>query len=183
MGGMELRNPLIALLAMRESVRRTPKRILEKALEQDESMYLTDKQTYERRNTSSGLGKYNADFQGRVKGVGNEFMPREEYFKYREECSSHLAAAYDQLLLVPEEKPIDSTPQIERLLSTLPTDTGKESGIHWNFSVMDAYWKTVVAIFGPEVVDKYGSLQMVDPGQVPLGIVSVMKAGKMRWKG
>ena len=183
MGGVELRNPVVPLLAMRESVRRSPERILEKALEQDEAKYLIDKENYERRNTGSGLGRYNIEVQAKIRDIGDEFMSRDEYFKYREERSHNLAAAYDQLLSVPAEKPIDSTSEIESLLHTLKSVRNRKASIQKNFNSMDSYWKWIVAVFGPEIVEKYGSLQMVDPGQVPLGVVSVMKAGKIRWKG
>ena len=103
--------------------------------------------------------------------------------KDREERSTYQAEANDQLLRVPEEKPVESTPEIEAVLNTLKSVRTRKGTIQKNFNSMDPYWKWVVAVYGPEIMKKFGSLQMVDPAQVPLGVVGVMKAGKIRWKG
>ena len=187
MGGMELRNPLVPLFGMRASIRRSPERILQKALEKDEAAYLVDKERYERTNVGQGLGKYNAELKVKMMNSGdaNEFMSREEYLKFREERSTHLLQAYDTLLSVPEEKPLDSTAGITAMVDTLPSvgRRGKRKAIQKNFDSMDPYWQWIVAVHGPEVVKRFGGLQMIDQGQAPLGIVSVLKAGKIRWKG
>jgi hypothetical protein len=48
---------------------------------------------------------------------------------------------------------------------------------------MNAYWKSVVWVHGKDIVERYGKLRMVEPAQVPLGVVSVMKSSKVRWQG
>jgi hypothetical protein len=190
MGGMEVRNPLVPLFAMRASIRRSPERILQKALEEDEAAYLVAKEHYERSNIGSGLGKYNAELKAKMteSGVGDAFMSRDEYLKFREERSVNLRAAYDTLLSVPEEKPLEATADITGMLDTLPSASGgrgraRGRSVEKNFGLMDPYWQWIVAVHGPEIVKKFGGLQMVDQGQVPLGVVSVMKAGKIRWRG
>jgi hypothetical protein len=189
MGGMELRNPLVPLFGMRDSIRRSPEHILQKALEADEAAYLVDKERYERTNSGAGLGKYNAELKVKMMNSGDvdQFMSRDEYLKFREECSFSLRNAYDTLLCIPDEKPVESTTAILGLLDTLPKSAGRNRGrgtaIQKNFNNMDPYWQWIVAVHGPEVVKMFGGLQMVDQEQVPLGVVSVMKAGKIRWRG
>lgn len=48
---------------------------------------------------------------------------------------------------------------------------------------MRAYWKCILAIHGPEIVERYGSVSMVDEGLVPVGVMGMMKQGKVRWRG
>ena len=183
MGGMELENPLVPLFGMRASMRRSPERILRKALESDEAAYLVAKDRYERTNTGSGLGKHNSELRVKMLNSrdGNDFMSQEEYLKYREQRSPNLRSAYDTLLEVPAEEPMESTAGITSMLETAPA--GRKGSIKRDFISMMPYWQWIVAVHGPEVVKKFGGLQMVNAEQVPLGVVSVMKAGKIRWRG
>ncbi len=188
MGGMELRNPLVPLFGMRASIRRSPERLLQKALEADEAAYQVAKELYERTHSGAGLGKYNAELKVKMMNSGDadEFMSREEYLKFREERSPNLRNAYEILLAIPDEKPLESTGSILSMLETLPNHAGQRGrggAIQKNFNNMDPYWQWIVAVHGPEIVKKFGGLQMVNQGQVPLGVVSVMKAGKIKWKG
>ena len=184
MGGLELRNPLVSLFCMRESMRRSPERILEKALESDEAAYLAAKEHYEQVNTGRGLGatgSQSAELQAKIGDVSN-FISKEEYLKYREERSPALAAAYNQLLSVPDEKPVAHTTEVGALLQTVTVRT-KSKKISKNWSGMDAYWRWVVAVYGPEVKERFGGLQMTDAAKVPLGVVGVMKQRKTKWRG
>ncbi|RMZ76429.1 hypothetical protein DV737_g4829, partial [Chaetothyriales sp. CBS 132003] len=187
LGGLELRNPVIPLLAMSESMHHSPVRILEKALEEDEARYLVDKENYEKKNTGSGLGTFNLS---KKRAVGNiddqQFMPKDEYLRYREERSPALARAYGQLLTIPKQQSVDLSPEVEALFNTVKTSRKRRNGgrgAHKDFDAADPYWRWIVAVYGPEIVERYGSLQMVDPGRVPLGVVGVMRAGKIRWRG
>ena len=188
MGGMELRNPLVSLFSMRASMRRSPERILQKALQEDEAAYLVAKEHYERTASDAGLGKFNAELKVKMlnSGDADRFMSQEEYLKFREERSPNLRNAYDILLSVPEELPLESTGEIQGMLDSLPMTVGRSGrggAIHKNFLSMDPYWQWIVAVHGPEVVKRFGALQMIEASQVPLGVVSVMRTGKIRWRG
>lgn len=190
-GGMELKNPVISLFNMREDIRRRPERILERALEKDENAYLEAKKRYETKNTGYGLGKAaNIELKARMQMNGDEaFMSKEEFLRYREERSERLLDAYKELLQVPKEVALSVTPELQKLVGTLRNKTGLDlpSGraqpIQVNWRRMEPYWQWIVAVHGREVVERYGSLALADPVQIPLGVVSVMKAGKVRWQG
>lgn len=173
---------------MRASMRRSPERILQRALERDEAAYLTAKERYEKINLGAGLGKFNAELKVKMMNSGDadKFMSQEEYLKFREERSPNLRNAYDTLLSIPLEKALESTDDIVAMLDSLPKSTGaRRSGgvIQSNFTAMDPYWQWIVTVQGPEILKKFGSLQMIDSATVPLGVVNVMKAAKIRWKG
>lgn len=177
MGGMDLRNPLVPLYCMRDNLRGSPQKILQKHLDDDEAEYLIAKDRFDRR----------AHSKKNHRSFGDEFMSSEEFLRYREERSPFLGAAYDKLLQIPEEFAAFETNQITAFLDKLPPASrgsrSSTSGITKPFYRMKPYWKWILAVYGSQIMDKYGSLQIVDAAQVPLGVVSVMKAGKIRWQG
>lgn len=198
MGGLELRNPLIPLFSMRDSIRRSPEKMLERALDKDEEEYHIAKERFVKNDTGAGLGRHsNFELQRKIRaqqGENDKFMPMEEFLRYREEKSRNLAAVYAELLAIPQEKEIDRTPQIASWLEALPVETmadkrnGRGSkrlglGIYRKWSSMQPYWKWILAVHGAEVVQKYGSVRLVDEAKVPVGVVSVMKEGRVRWRG
>lgn len=178
MGGMDLRNPLVPLYCMRDNLRGSPQKILSKYLDCDEAEYVVAKDRFERRRHSTKNNRHN---------FGDEFMSTEEFLRYREERSAFLGAAYDRLLEIPEEFAAFETNEITAFLDKLPPRSrgsrSSTSGICKPFHSMKPYWKWILAVYGSQIMEKYGSLQIVDAAQVPLGVVSVMKAGKIRWQG
>jgi hypothetical protein len=212
MGGLELRNPLIPLFGMRDSLRRSPQRMLERALDRDEETYNVARENFLKKDAGAGLGRYsNFDLAREINTQGESFMPLEEYLRYREEKSVELLTVYNALLQVPDEKVVAKTSQIaswlEKLEGVVGTGRGRgmkrkfgqrggysanvlraggadaQSGISKNWEAMQPYWKWVLAVHGGEVVKKYGSVRMVEEGKVPVGVVSVMKQGRVRWRG
>lgn len=125
MGGLELRNPLIPLFGVRESPRTSPHRMLERALDKDEENYRIAKEKFQKDGTGAGLGRYsNFELRGSMKAQQGEngsddFMPMDEFLRYREEKSVNLAWPYSALLEIPEEKEPDKTPQITSWLEGL----------------------------------------------------------------
>lgn len=216
MGGLELKNPLLPLCGMRDSLKKIPDRMLERALDKDEEAYHIAKEQFEKKDTGAGLGRHsNFDLMRNIKAQDETFMPMDEYLRYREEKSSHLATVYEALLEVPREREIDKTPQIASWLEGLadkPKDERKGTkrkvshlsqpanlsfprpapgvsttrlgpGIRKQWNSMQPYWKWILAIHGAEVVQKYGSVRIVDEARVPVGVVGVMKQGRVKWRG
>ena len=188
-GGMELRNPIVPLLNMRESLTESPDDILKTALTNDKKAYEEAKLQYKLHATGYGMvDRYGSresaeDLKQRLKMTGDEpFMSLEEYLKYREYCSLNLGHAYEKLLKVPQEVGVDEMPDYKPLLATVPHEERRGS-IKRQFQTMDPYWKWIVAVYGKEIMDAYGGLQMLDPAQVPLGVVSIMKSSKVQWQG
>ncbi|KAL2410880.1 hypothetical protein ABEF91_000544 [Exophiala dermatitidis] len=184
LGGLELRNPLVALHSMRETMRRLPEEILKRGLEADENAYIAAKLKFEQ----DGRRGY-ADHRGSSVpiDVGDEFMSKEEYLRYREEHSIHLGTAYQKLLKIPQQYHVRQTQQLNSWLQDLDDiDTDSSASpptICKPWTSMDPYWKWILAVYGPQILKKYGSVQIVNAAQVPMGMISMMKANKVRWQG
>ncbi|KAK5038140.1 hypothetical protein LTS07_001609 [Exophiala sideris] len=184
MGGLELRNPVVSLYGVRESMRKSALDILATDLAADEVLYLSKKAAFERK---SSIELRTARKTAGIGNIGDEFMSKQEYMRYREARSAYLGRAYDLLLITPEEFEIKTTNEITSWLDTLPSrareSRSSSSGIHQSFKSMKPYWRWILAVYGGQIVKKYGSVQMVDASQVPLGVISVMKSSKIRWQG
>lgn len=184
MGGLEVRNPMIPLYCMRETMRKTPPKILKKSDESEESLYAAAKARFELK-TSVELRQ--SQVRSGVSDLGERFMSIEEFLRYREERATALGGAYKQLLSIPLEYHVRETNDITSWLEKLPPaargSKPAAAGIGKKFRLMKPYWKWILAVYGGQVVEKYGNLQIVDAAQVPLGVVSVMKAIKVKWQG
>jgi hypothetical protein len=94
---------------------------------------------------------------------------------------------YKELLKKPVQESIDVNLQVRNALDQL---RGRPNlrGITYHWASMDSYWKWVAQVnvrsgdvmllvlmapqmYGPETVDKFGSLSIVDPGLLPIGTV------------
>ncbi|KAL6251724.1 hypothetical protein RBB50_001934 [Rhinocladiella similis] len=185
MGGLELRNPMVQLYCMRQTLRRTPEKILATSLEEEELSYETTKAQFEQK-TSKELRKACVAAGLNPDTLDEEFMSKTEFLKYREESSKYLGDAYKTLLSSPGEFEVEGTAEMMSWLRDLPVSSRSSkatSGITKYFGTMTPYWKWMLAVYGAEIVKKYGSLQIVDEKQVPLGVVSLMQSGRVRWQG
>jgi hypothetical protein len=46
---------------------------------------------------------------------------------------------------------------------------------------MDPYWKFVTQLYGPDVIERFGNLDIVDAGLLPIGMVSLFKGKRTQW--
>ncbi|KAJ9601944.1 hypothetical protein H2200_013503 [Cladophialophora chaetospira] len=180
LGGMELRNPLVALYCMRETMRQSPQRILAKCLDAEEKSYISAKVDFDSHIRNYGRPR---KLTSSSPGFGEQFMPKDEYMQYREERSVNLYNAYVRLLDVPTEFEVIQTKEITAWLDKLPNSRSRSAGILKSFNSIQPYWKWMLAVYGAQIVEKYGSVQIVDAAQVPLGVITLLKAGKVRWQG
>jgi hypothetical protein len=184
MGGLELRNPMVLLYCMRETMRQSPTKTLLDCLDAEERSYFNAKVQFDsdikrfgRRQLSDRKSLHSSD------DFGEQFMSKKEYLQYREERSVNLYNSYIRLLEIPTAFEVHETKEISAWLDKLPSTRSKSGGILKSFASMQTYWKWMLAVYGAQIVEKYGGVQMVDAAQVPLGVVSLLKAGKVRWQG
>lgn len=180
LGGLELRNPFIPFLSMRENVHTSPERILRDALAQEERSYLAAKKQFEK----NGPLIRDKDIAYRIDSR-DTFMSLEEYMYRAESRSSNFNSAYTSLLQQPQEISVSRTPAVGSAQAKLPTlrPPHRTPAISNRWRDMTPYWKWVVELYHWGMLERFGGLAAVESDAVPLGVVRVFKEGKMRWHG
>lgn len=173
LGGLELLNPFVRLLAMRENIKQTPQKRLHRATVDDETTYQATKEKFEKsENTYLSSGN------------PIQSMTLEEFTKYPETYSVSLCKAYKDLKNVPEEKSISPTGSFTKNQSGLQSRKSKKSGsISSDWNQMTPYWRWVAELYHDEMVRTYGSLAAVNREFMPLGVVKTLREGRFRWQG
>ncbi|CAG8957775.1 hypothetical protein HYFRA_00000113 [Hymenoscyphus fraxineus] len=100
-GGLELRNPIADLLAIRRHITKDPSETVQKALDEEQVAYSKARSKYE--NETSLRTRRAFDSAPTV-----EFMSFEEFTKYREQTSDALGDAYRDLTVVHSVKSVGS---------------------------------------------------------------------------
>ncbi|KAI9923847.1 hypothetical protein ASPWEDRAFT_40354 [Aspergillus wentii DTO 134E9] len=174
LGGLQLINPYISLLSMRENIKQTPKRILQKAAIQDEIKYHAAKENFEKYGASqpSAIDDSDDDL--------SEFMSLEEFTRYSESTSAALLDAYTDLIKIPDETIIDQTAAFRG--NQLVMDDKAVKLISSDWCDMSPYWKWTAELYHDEMVKRYGGLAAVNREFMPLGVVKTLKEGKFRWQ-
>lgn len=180
LGGLELLNPFVKLLSMRENIKQTPWRRLQKAMIADELKYFEAKAKFEKEGSKPGTI---------LRGSNDQPLPfpsLEEYNQYQEIFSVSYCQAYHDLISVPEEKIIPVTGNLQKNLTGLRGPNGKirrQAAIGGTGSSMSPYWLWVAELYHDEMVRTYGSLAAVNREFMPLGVVKTLKEGRIRWQG
>jgi len=183
LGGLDVKSPFIRLLQLRESVVSDPEALLTEFEEAEKEDYNSRRKRYFARRPW-GYPKRENEYRPEDP---TKYMPFEEYSKFREDINyrytNQLLHVYEKLLLQPEEQPleIDFNFDLNEALHRVPTAQGQPATITaWR--AMDPYWKWVTMLYGPEMVQKFGGFQIVDPSLLPMGMVSVFKSGRVSWQ-
>jgi hypothetical protein len=178
---LDLKSPFVGLLQIHESVKEDPYDFVEKYEEQEREDYANAKRTFERSDPR--VRHPNNTF---VPQDPNTFLPFAEYVRYRENYrtigKADLVRVYHDLLKRPVEESIDLSIQVKQALDQLQGHNNLR-GIFSDWARMDAYWKWVAQMYGPEMVQRFGGLNVVDLGLLPIGMVSMLRNKRMSWKG
>lgn len=182
LGGLELSSPFINLVGLRDSIIASPDSLLDDFFTTEVDKY----NTLKRRYAMKPKERLVATNRFRPDDI-DTFMSFEEYTRHRELLNyglgPQLVNVYDQLLRHPSQQDIgyDSTGPISVGLAQLKNQNGL-SGIKSDWSAMSPYWKWVAQLYGPEIVDRFGGFNVVDPGLLPIGLISQFRSGRVSWR-
>jgi hypothetical protein len=56
-------------------------------------------------------------------------------------------------------------------------------GISFHWSNMNAYWKWTAQLYGPEMIERFGGLSVMEAGLLPIGMVGLFRDQKVKWQG
>lgn len=173
LGGLELQNPFIPLLQVRNSVFADPSSILNSFLQSEKEAYRKAKDKFEK-----GLLNKNWNMHSNSFPIDDQtFFSYEEFSEYREDfyCGyeGDLLSCFNDFLKQPQAETVDFENEQWDELSTV---MGLASG------EIDDYLKWVAQLYGKEMREKFGGLQIVEKGLLPMGMVGLFRSGRVRWQ-
>lgn len=93
-----------------------------------------------------------------------------EYEEVRETWLPTWRTCYERMLLVPAAAEMELTPEVEAFFE----------GGGGNWYGLDWYGKWIAALYGDEVVKRFGKLEVVDPTLIPVGMVQLFRKSRMK---
>lgn len=184
LGGLDLKSPFVGLLQIRESVKENPYDLLDEFEENEREDYATAQLKFDKGDIN--IQRYSTEDPHWSPEDSDTFFTFEEFTRFREEFVSigkaKLLTTYSELLRQPNEEPISPSPQISQALSQLSGQNNLR-GILISWDAMDAYWKWIAQMYGPEMTQKFGGLNVVDFGLLPIGMVSMFRQRRTKWQG
>ncbi|KAI1738815.1 hypothetical protein F4680DRAFT_159743 [Xylaria scruposa] len=183
LGGLDLRSPFVSILPIREAVVSDPGEMLDAFLEAERDDYANGKRTFERDIWR------NASWEPEEPQDRDNFMAFDEYARYREDLnykfSNNLARVFERLLEVPagSEGISVASASVRGGIEALANLSNGLKDITGNWNAMDSYWCWVAQLYGPEAIRRFGGLNIVEPGLLPMGMVSIFRDKRVKWQG
>jgi hypothetical protein len=169
----------VGLLQIRDSVKEDPYNFVEEYEEREREDYEKAKRTFERGEIFHG-SDLDKSF---VAQDADTFFSFEEFVRHREIYgtfgNANLTAVYHDLLRRPGEEFIDLSVQVKQALDQLKGQSNLR-GIHSDWLQMDAYWRWIAQMYGPDMTRRFGGLNVVDLGLLPIGMVSMLRQKRMQ---
>ncbi|KAL8783648.1 MAG: hypothetical protein Q9195_009322 [Heterodermia aff. obscurata] len=188
LGGLEVRNPFIGLLQIRDAVQESPSELLNKFEEAEKEAYKAARIRFQDwrdgKIQTMHSGIQDPDFRPQDQ---HTFFSFEEYINHREELHygfpNELVKVFGLLLEKPKEEGIESISRgsVLAALAALGKRTGLR-GILSNWHSMEPYWKWVAQLYGPEMIEIFDGFGIVDPSLLPMGMVSEFRSGRVDWQ-
>ena len=185
LGGLEVRNPFVPLLQIRDTVQSDPSVLLTKFLMAEREAYRSEKKRFESDDQAQKTRRRKD--RNFVPDRPDQFFSLEEYTRHREclnyDFKNQLVDVFSKLLERPKEDPMgtDRGGRMEQALRALleshPSSEGIK-GVTWS---MEPYWKWVAEMYGPEICARFGSLGLVEEGWLPMGVVGEGLKGSIKW--
>jgi hypothetical protein len=165
LGGLELHNPFINLYAVRKTISKNPEKLIEKALKEEEDMYKRMKIRLKRPPTFNQQHMPFKPPPGRT-----DWFTLDEFRKYREENGTFFGRLYTKLL-TPRNGDVGSIgPALSCALDALP-DLDDCGILPYD---MDTYHRSLVQLYGMDMLDKFGGLIIAEECYLPLAMVKLV---------
>jgi hypothetical protein len=169
LGGLELINPFIGLIQLRDAVYDVPDSALSFVTSAEKDAYYKAKAVFESGRIDR---RYNAA-PNFVPKDHDKFISLEEYTKYREEFSSsyhgNICSVFEELLRQPAKQGVQPHASDTSLFSS--------------HGMGDDYWQWVALLYKDGMVERFGSLNIVDRALLPTSMISLYRSGRVKWQG
>ena len=183
LGGLDVQSPFIGLLQIRDTIIERPDKLLDEFEEAEVEDYKAGKKAFEEKGWNVVKEKeQDPDFGPED---AQKFFSFKEYTRHREALGygyeNELFHVYEKLLEKPKETSVHFDENVARALRAMDGQSGLR-GILNNWDSMEPYWKWVAQLYGPEMIEKFGGFNIVDPGLLPMGMVSLFRSGRVQWQ-
>ncbi|CAG9991148.1 unnamed protein product [Clonostachys byssicola] len=174
MGGLGLLNPLINLYIIRNDNAKDPEIFMDEFFEVERTAYQQAKKRYEAREfekkgrpIAEELGGDWEDFRGKP------FMSFEEYLQDPDLTSSTQGDCYRRLLTIPEPRGVEISGQdkLNEFEKISPDDRDWTDYETW-----------VVELYAREIIDRFGTLVIIEKGLLPTSLVTMLRNNRFKWK-
>jgi hypothetical protein len=170
LGGLELQNPFIGLVQVRDAVFERPTSVLDDFLDAEIEAYRKAKLAWERGQVNRHSSAFDKFDMGSWADDGSKFMTFEEFTRCREEFAydyeGNLLSVFDDLLEQPGPEEVNFTVTDELDLGDM--DNG--------------YMRWVAQLYGQDMIERFGGLNIVEKGLLPMGMVTLFRSGRVKWQ-
>ncbi|KAK6595862.1 hypothetical protein H4I96_10181 [Botrytis cinerea] len=165
MGGLDLKSPFVPLYLIRDQVEENPDKIMDKFFTDERHSYERAKKEFDDGDAWSSRPKHDKELD--LEG----FPSFEEYTQYRERTSRTLYSAYGQLRGEPRECAVDI--MVGRVMQ----------GGKWETRGMSNYQKWILQLYGADMEERFGGINVVEKGLLPTGMVGMFRESRFKWQG
>ncbi|KAI9147460.1 hypothetical protein HJFPF1_12481 [Paramyrothecium foliicola] len=190
-GGLDLQSPFISLLQIRDEVLESPAELVDKFKTAERNAYDAAHAAFV--NGHIKQQRYALDDPKWAPASAHDrevFMSFDEYVRYREYfrfdhhgSGQHLSDVFSQLMKRPGESSLDADSTGVSIALTQLRSQPNLRGITSEWARMEPYWRWVAMMYGPEILERFGSLNIVDSGLLPMGMVAFFKEKRVSWRG
>lgn len=174
MGGLDLKSPFVNLYLVRDSVAAMPDIFMTLYDDQEEADYKRRKLTFE--NGQVDRPHSSVDRTSKFDSEEEDFMSMEEFTRYREHTSWTLVNAYKRLLEEPKQHQTKVTSDVSNFL-----ENGDREGVSW--AKLSPYHRWIVQLYASDMIARFGGLNVVEKGLLPIGMVSMFRESRFTWQG
>ncbi|KIL85813.1 hypothetical protein FAVG1_10782 [Fusarium avenaceum] len=189
LGGLDLKSPFMSLLQIHDQVVESPPKLMVDFEEAERSAYDSYKECFLSGKTRTERYRLDdPDWTPDSQHDKDNFMSFDEFTRYREAFffsnfsgSNRLHRIFRKLMKRPSEIKVE---QGDGKISSAMEQLRKEpmlKGITGWWTNMDAYWTWVTTFYGPEIVDRFGRLNIVNTELLPIAMVSLFRDKRVNW--
>ncbi|KAI0803913.1 hypothetical protein GGR55DRAFT_337007 [Xylaria sp. FL0064] len=190
LGGLDLRSPFVSILPVREAIISDSGKLLDTFLEAERDDYARKKLAFERGDSQhQHMARIQGTWEPEDPRDREQFLSFEEYVRHREDLNydfrDNLASVFKKLLDVPAEEGgiREASAVVRGGIEALAGSAQNLKGITGHWDAMDPYWRWVAELYGPDAIDCFGGLNIVEPGLLPMGMVSIFREKRVKWQG
>ena len=180
LGGLEVHSPFIDLLQVRDAVLTDSSKLFKDFHSAEKEAYRVAKQEFEDGEVRRNHNSFHSSF---VPKDAETFMSFEEFTRYREEVNydfgNCLLSVFEKLLEPPEQQSVQTDS------NSAVVSAAREANVPGkltNWYAMKPYWRWVAQLYGPEMMERFSSFKIVDPGLLPIGLSGLLRSGKVSWQ-